>query len=68
MLTAEQALPIRRDWLSTSKLSARAEKLLRLGPVLLVLCAKGGAMFGKVTHVLPWRSVEICDAAVGSAL
>lgn len=48
MLTAEKAIAVRPEWLGITKCSARAEKTTKLGPLSLVLCAKGGAAFGKV--------------------
>lgn len=48
MLSAEKALPLKKDWVGITKGSIRAEKVTRIGPFILVLCAKGGATLDKV--------------------
>ena len=47
VLSAEQAVPLKPEWLSTTRLQARAEHSLAIaGGVRLLLSAKGGAIAG----------------------
>ena len=47
VLSAEQAAPLRNDWLSMTRLQARAESSFPLvGPLRLALAAKGGLIEG----------------------
>lgn len=48
VLSAEKGIPVRMDWSNSSKGSIRAEKIIRLGPMNLVIYAKGGASRGKL--------------------
>ncbi|CAD7697055.1 unnamed protein product [Ostreobium quekettii] len=48
VVSAEKAINIRPDWLNISKLQARAEKLVSLGPVSLMAYGKGGMVLGNL--------------------
>ena len=46
LLSAEQAVPLRGEWLRFSKLRVRVDKPVYLGPISLHLKGRGGHVFG----------------------
>jgi hypothetical protein len=47
VVSMEQALPLRADWLNFNRFRARAEHTVPMGPYRLLLCGKGARP--------PWR-------------
>lgn len=41
VVSMEQALPLRADWLNFNRFRARAEHTVPMGPYRLLLCGKG---------------------------
>ncbi|KAK3280296.1 Outer envelope protein 80, chloroplastic [Cymbomonas tetramitiformis] len=46
VLSTEQALPLKPDWLNFNRMQVRADRTIRLGPARLSLLGKGGAIIG----------------------
>lgn len=73
VLSMEQAVPLRPEWVNFNRLRARAERTVPLGLMRLALSAKGGAVFGDLP---PYEAFAIggtntvrgySEGAVGSA-
>lgn len=46
VLSAEQALPLKPEWLNFTRLQLRAERTVALGPLRITASGKGGGIFG----------------------
>lgn len=44
VVSMEQALPLRADWLNFNRFRARAEHTIPMGPYRLLLCGKGAPL------------------------
>lgn len=46
VFSMEQAVPLKQDWLNFNRFRLRGEKTVPIGPLQLVVCGKGGVIFG----------------------